>query len=366
MKRAPVTPQPLSFMKTKVPFLLLLFLGFGLFGYAQNPFQDIGVEVKPITLSKGKYDEFHDGDSVVRIGNALFNVHTERIVGFVEEDTFFDEATLQPEVTSRWLSIDPLAKEFPSWSPYVFANDNPIFFNDPTGASGEATIDKESKTITVTSIFAFYGGSSTPELARQYAKSIQDSYNNANGRVMVDGVRYRVKFDIKGIAASEVAGDNGDLAAKVAMADNTDIRKNFVRLENWTNTQTGASYSDDPELLGCNTGYWSVCQNEESGGTTTSHEYNHSLGGLNHPEKVNPNGVDLDAKPSIDMTILSYNFANPLYRTENEEGRIILDVSNRSVQQKNIDALFKSEVVNQLKNEGKADIGRLTNKYHPK
>jgi RHS repeat-associated protein len=33
----------------------------------------------------------------------------------------------------RWLSPDPLMSQFPGWSPYVFAFDNPIWFNDPDG-----------------------------------------------------------------------------------------------------------------------------------------------------------------------------------------------------------------------------------------
>jgi len=33
----------------------------------------------------------------------------------------------------RWMSPDPAMSKYPSWSPYVFAFDNPIFFNDPRG-----------------------------------------------------------------------------------------------------------------------------------------------------------------------------------------------------------------------------------------
>lgn len=33
----------------------------------------------------------------------------------------------------RWMSIDPLAEEFPEWSPYVFTYNNPIKFIDPEG-----------------------------------------------------------------------------------------------------------------------------------------------------------------------------------------------------------------------------------------
>ncbi len=35
--------------------------------------------------------------------------------------------------TSVWLSVDPLAEKFPSWSPYVYCFNNPVKLIDPTG-----------------------------------------------------------------------------------------------------------------------------------------------------------------------------------------------------------------------------------------
>ena len=98
-----------------------------------NPFEELGYTPKIATLSKGKYVEFYDQDSIVQISHALFNVNTMKLVGFVQYDTTYSEATLEPEIISRWLSPDPLSAEFPSWSPYNYAADNPIFYTDPDG-----------------------------------------------------------------------------------------------------------------------------------------------------------------------------------------------------------------------------------------
>ncbi|MET3012719.1 RHS repeat-associated core domain-containing protein, partial [Flavobacterium psychrophilum] len=43
--------------------------------------------------------------------------------------------------TSLWLSVDPLAEEFPDWNPYNYCMQNPINMIDPTGMEGEKAID---------------------------------------------------------------------------------------------------------------------------------------------------------------------------------------------------------------------------------
>ena len=102
-------------------------------GQAQSTYKDLGKDIQPLTLSGGKYDESFDEDSVVQIGTVLFNTNTGKIVAFVEQDTLRSEATLEPQIVSKWLSPDPAAAKFPFSSPYVFTNNNPILFVDPDG-----------------------------------------------------------------------------------------------------------------------------------------------------------------------------------------------------------------------------------------
>ena len=100
---------------------------------AQQPFEEYGYKVKVATLSKGKYNEFFDQDTLVQIGSSVLNLNTGKLEYFVSYDTVYSEATLQPDLISRWINPDPHSDEYFSLSPYnAFAN-NPILFTDPDG-----------------------------------------------------------------------------------------------------------------------------------------------------------------------------------------------------------------------------------------
>lgn len=118
--------------------LRILFLVFSLASFlASNaqefPWEKYGFDPNIVTLSKGKYQEFHDLKTVVEIGSVLYNTQTKKIVGFVEKDTLYNEADLKPHIISRWISPDPLSEEYSNWSPYNYVMNNPIILIDPDG-----------------------------------------------------------------------------------------------------------------------------------------------------------------------------------------------------------------------------------------
>ena len=61
---------------------------------------------------------------------------------FYGEVEFFEESGSSRERSEEWiwLSVDPLAEEYPSWSPYVYTHNNPLRYTDPTGMTANDVI----------------------------------------------------------------------------------------------------------------------------------------------------------------------------------------------------------------------------------
>lgn len=138
---------------------------------AANPFAKFGYKAKVATLSKGKYLEVHDLDSIVTIGSVRFHVDRGEIVEFVKSDTINGEyARPVGDIASRWLSPDPLAEEFPSWSPYTFVYNSPLKYTDPTGMAPEAVDFKPDKNGNL----IVEKGDTAEKLKQQYGVAVKD------------------------------------------------------------------------------------------------------------------------------------------------------------------------------------------------
>ncbi|MFM7017598.1 JAB-like toxin 1 domain-containing protein [Flavobacterium sp.] len=134
----------------KYYFFILLFLSFSILSAqekltkeervrreknvkAGNPFVKYGCKAPVATLSKGKYLEVHDLDSIVIIGTTRWHVYKKIIVGEIMIDSLNLDAQPTGDVPGMWMSPDPLSEEYPSWNPYNYCFNNPVHFVDPDG-----------------------------------------------------------------------------------------------------------------------------------------------------------------------------------------------------------------------------------------
>lgn len=104
---------------------------------AGNPFAKYGCKAPVATLSKGKYLEVHDLDSIVTIGTSRWDVDNKKIVGDIKIDSSNVDAQPIGDAPGMWMSPDPLSEEFPSWSPYTMCYDNPVKYKDPDGRAAD-------------------------------------------------------------------------------------------------------------------------------------------------------------------------------------------------------------------------------------
>ena len=117
-----------------LPAIMLLFVSFAAIAQDYNPFKSIGKKGRILTLSKGKYVEVFDYDTIQRIGTVLYNIRTKKVVKLLDPEKTFQKFS-DNSSASRWYSPDPMSEKFYSWSPYNFVYDNPIRYNDPDGTT---------------------------------------------------------------------------------------------------------------------------------------------------------------------------------------------------------------------------------------
>ena len=173
---------------------------------AGNPFVKYGCKAPVATLSKGKYLEVHDLDSIVTIGTMRWHVDKKQIVGRIVRDTLNPDAQPIGDAPGMWMSPDPLSEEFPSWSPYNFVMGNPLRYVDPDG--------KAPTDIIVLSM-------TNKEIARVqapgadiYVKVNEQAFNNASSRMSPDNNGYNTMMSIGSLRSQERNTGRTDLVSE--------------------------------------------------------------------------------------------------------------------------------------------------------
>ena len=140
---------------------------------------------------------------------------------------------------------------------------------------GEADLNKRTHTLTIYSVFHFYGDAASEALAIQIAHDISKYWNEPNPEVIIKNQSFRVVFDIEGKYKPHLTPET------VWYNDNP--RLNFFRIEEFA--IDNISFVDG---IGSNTGYFKL-ENLLQTSTTAAHEYGHTIG-LVHPRELDIRG----------------------------------------------------------------------------
>lgn len=224
-------------MKITKLLILIIFPLWGLGGFAQeelskeekerrerniqagNPFAKFGYKAKVATLSKGKYLEVHDLDSIVTIGTTRWHVDKNKIVGDIVIDSLNPDARPIGDVAGRWISPDPLSEEFPSWSPYTMTFNNPIKFVDPDGRAPMDIIgafNKQTGKLAIIDRDHYKAGLPTLTVSASDYKlgGVRDSKGNLthNQILVIENVFSGGRVDSEGNLSRDLERDSGELA----------------------------------------------------------------------------------------------------------------------------------------------------------
>ena len=248
----------------------------------------------------------------------------------------------------RPLSVDPLAAQFPHQSPYVFANNNPIYYIDQNGESGVGYITGETNKETgrpilkVVSNVYLYGEAATQTRADALETSLNTEYNQGFTWTDANGTTYDLQFEIN-VEARDYANIESDIKSSTT-------EDNFYYVEA-NNPDRKASQTTNAGRLGGSIGILKA-EDLDNVPTTGAHEMNHGYGGRNHPPANKPSPV----RPGQTIPIA-------IPKTQTYSDGSPLNLEDRHVTQWDIDFIMKNSEFGEKQGIKKGEIGVNTGKF---
>lgn len=165
----------------------------------------------------------------------MYDTRLRRVAYLLPPDSLIGHA--KADITSRWISPDPLAEKFMYSTPYAFADNNPIRYNDPDGREFTEAAQK---------------------LVDGYNREIQSRIDHNNGQI----AKLQGKLGGGGLSDKQVARLNKQIGGlQSSTSGYQEIQGEISTLSNSTQMYDIKTTSDNSSAMGVG--------NTEQGGETT-------------------------------------------------------------------------------------------------
>jgi hypothetical protein len=178
---------------------------------AQDPYKALGIkenEIEYLTLSKGRYDEFHGYNDFESVGSSVIDMQTNKIVHFIDEDSVVDVSLFEFDNTTRFLTQDPLAEKYYQLSPYSYTSNNPIRFVDPDGCEIMLPGDEKAQQAYVSMLHNSTGNNYEIKDNKLSLIGSDDNFKGTKSESLINTVQKGI--DSKDVFTLSLTGSNGD------------------------------------------------------------------------------------------------------------------------------------------------------------